>query len=161
MKYLPYENYTVTSMLPADEILHRLKSNVESKQLIRIPFLNSKTTKLYEGKVLHNEFIISRILGYRNSSKPIIIGQIIQGVENTTICIKARMIYFAYIFMFAWLGGVTFAGLVIIKQQIEAKEFEPSIFLVPVMFLFGYGLMIAGFKYETNKFKKFLVELVK
>jgi len=43
-KYLPFENYTLTSKLPVDEIKRRLADNIEPKKNLRFPGINKIST---------------------------------------------------------------------------------------------------------------------
>lgn len=67
---------------------------------------------------------------------------------------------FVYTFMSLWLGFVVLAGAAIVKDMINKHEVYPAIYGILVMFVFGYGLTLGAFKYESSKSKKFFRELL-
>ena len=71
------------------------------------------------------------------------------------------MHFFVYAFMIVWLGFVVFAGLIVLSYMVNRHKFHPGIFGVLLMFAFGYGLTLGGFKFESTKSKKFFSELLK
>lgn len=149
MKYLPFERITYRTNLSEQEIITRLSGFVEPKK-----FSFSKTsTKEYEGAINDNSFEINRIINYRNSFLPQIIGTFQKGNYGTQIEVTVKLHVFVFLFLIVWCGFVMFflISLCVVQQKISI------VFLVPVgMLLFVYALTMLGFKIESKKSKEFL-----
>jgi hypothetical protein len=165
MKYLPFENFVLTTSLPVDEVRNRLTNNIEPKKGSFIAASKTKTSKLYEGSILNNTFKIYRIINYRNSFLPVITGEISQDWGKTEIKVKMKPTIFTMIFMAIWLGitgSVCIAVLVaaiLTFKDIFRDGFSPVILIPYGMFIFGYLLVTLGFKFESSTSKKFLKTL--
>lgn len=93
-KYLPFENYVMTSKLSVEEVKRRLADNIEPKKSLRLSVFNRGTNKPYEGEILGDTFTISRIINYRNSFLPVITGHISTFLGTTQINVKMRPMTF-------------------------------------------------------------------
>jgi hypothetical protein len=160
MNYLPYENITYLSKLNIDQISERLNNVVEPER----NNLFFKTFKRfsnfeYTGTVQSDSFKIVRIIQYRNSFLPRIKGVIESDLQGTIVKVKMRMHPFVLVFCVIWFGilsiGIFFMTLVLLTSA----KFEPASLIPYGMFLFGYVLVTAGFRYESKKSKFFLAEL--
>lgn len=165
-KYLPFENYVLTTNLSADEVYQRLSDIIEPKKTFRLSMFNRNSTKPYEGEISRNSFTISRIISYRNSFLPIIHDDISTLFGQTQIQIKMRPETFVVIFMSLWLGAVGLAcigmllrGLFQIRQILQTG-FSPMLLIPFGMFIFGCLLTILAFKEESKKSKKNLATLL-
>ncbi len=163
-QFLPFENYVITTNLSVEEVVERLSFNVEPEKMFTLTFLRSSSMP-YEGNFDGNSFKISRIISYKNSFLPVILGEFKSFDGKTEIKIKMRMVIFVMIFMSFWLGmvslfcvGITIVGISQLKSIFQ-NGFSPF-FLIPyVMFTFGYLMTYLAFKYESKKSKQFLAEL--
>jgi hypothetical protein len=161
MKFFPYERFKIKSHLSKSEAINRLNNVIEPKRYFR--FFGS-SEKPYQGKIEDSHFEISRIIGYRNSFLPMIKGDIESEISGCSILISMQPQIFVVAFMIFWLGGVGFFFLVILWSFIsslgQTSATDPSILLFPAgMFVFGYALLLGGFKFESVKSKKFFQEL--
>jgi hypothetical protein len=150
MIFLPYEYIVYETSLSQEEVLFQLKSKVEKRKLFR--FSSKSDEKPYEGKFNNYSFKINRIISYRNPSLPRIRGKITKGKEKTIIKVRMRLPIFTIIFMFIWFGGVFFG----INQALTYPNGDLGLFPLLFALLVGGGIYIGGFKYESNKSKKFL-----
>jgi hypothetical protein len=164
-KYLPFENYVMTSKLSVEEVKRRLADNIEPKKSLRLSVFNRGSNKPYEGQILGDTFTISRIINYRNSFLPVITGHISTFLGKTQINVKMRPVTFVLIFISLWLGivglaclGIILVGLIQFKQVLQ-NGFSPMILIPFGMFLFGCLLITLAFKAESKKSKKFLEQL--
>lgn len=164
-KYLPFENYVLTSKLSIEEVTRRLADNIEPKKSFRFSGFNKSSNKPYEGQILGDTFIISRIINYRNSFLPIITGHISTFLGKTQINVKQRPVTFVLIFISLWLGIVGLACLEIILaglfqfRHVLQIGFSPMLLIPFGMFLFGCLLTTLAFKAESKKSKEFLERL--
>ena len=160
MKYLPFENISYSSQLDPEEILKRINEIIEPKKTFRMAgFFGNNKHKPYEGNTNGMAFNITRIIGYRNSFLPRIEGLIEKDFQGTKIGIKMRLHSFVMVFMFIWLGAVGLTCLACLTALLNNKDFEPLTLIPFGMLIFGYGLLTAGFKYESLKSKKYLAQL--
>ncbi|MBN9386319.1 MAG: hypothetical protein J0H74_36510 [Chitinophagaceae bacterium] len=164
-KYLPIGKYTLTSRLPVEEVKRRLADNIDPKRGLRLSTYRKNSTKPYEGEILGNTFTISRVIDYKNSFLPVIKGNISTFSGKTKINIKIRPVLFVLIFMTIWLGvvglvclGIIFTGLAQIRE-ISQHRFSPMLLIPFAMFIFGCLLITLSFKTESERSKKFLLQL--
>jgi len=165
-KYLPFENYILSTQLSVDEICNRLNRNIEPRKININPFQSRNASKPYEGELIGDTFKISRIINYRNSFLPVIKGQITKSFGQTFVKVKMRPDILVLIFMSFWMGIVGLACIgVLIGTLIywinQGLSFVNLLLIVPfAMFLFGFSLLYFGFKYESKMSKAFLEELI-
>jgi hypothetical protein len=165
-KYLPIENFTITTNLTFEEINNRLENCIQEKKKTIFPFSNRNSVKPYEGFIKNNSFVISRIINYRNSFLPIISGEIIYINENPIIKIKMGLPKFIKFFVAFWLGIVGIACLftllfgVLSINDIVKHGFSPFALIPFGMFVFGFLLIYFSFKYESKISKTFLIDLL-
>ena len=159
MNFLPYENYYLKTKLTPHQVALLLQKNIiaRSRDIFRS---NTNTTRPYEGYIDRNIFEVSRIINYRNSFLPIIKGQVYSENGGSSIHVKMKLHTVVAGFMLVWMSGLSIALIGVFTKMLVHKKFEPGIFLVLLMFSLGYGLTIGGFKYESNKSKKHLAELL-
>ncbi len=160
MKYLPFENITYKTKLDSAAIFERINENVEPERSFRIRgIFGSNNYKPYEGSVNGNSFSIRRIISYRNSFLPRIKGVIEKDLHGTRVNVKMRLHLFILVFIFIWCGGAGFGFFAFLTVSIGKGSFDLVILIPLGMLLFGYGLTIAGFKYESIKSKKYIAQL--
>ncbi|UZR99719.1 hypothetical protein [Chondrinema litorale] len=160
MKYLPLEDITYQTKLNTNEIVDRLNEVVEPKKTFRMNgFFGNSEHKPYEGSIHNMSFKINRIIGYRNSFIPIITGTLEEEMNGTKVNVKMRLHSFVIVFMFIWFGGVGIASLAVISYYLNNENFEPMSLIPFGMLIFGYAMVLGGFKYESIKSKKYLAEL--
>ena len=156
MKFLPYERVKIITALSRDEVLKRLDNSIEPKRYFR---QFRPGTKPYQGSLEGSHFEVSRIIGYRNSFLPMIKGDVQTEISGCSVHITMHPNIFVTAFMVVWLGGVGFFFLAFLYSLLSAST-DPSILFIPAgMFVFGYGLLLGGFKFESTKSKKFFRDL--
>ncbi|MEP6645683.1 MAG: hypothetical protein ABJC12_01220 [Saprospiraceae bacterium] len=164
--FLPYENYILTTALPAAEVNKRLADNIEPKSNSPFTFGGRVSVKPYEGKIENGEFTINRIINYRNSFLPVINGVIASTPRGTTIFVKMRLVIIVLIFIIFWLGMVGFAGTGLLLAGIFKIQSDPPVNFLPYsfiplgMFFMGVFMTSYAFKRESKKAKIFLEELL-
>lgn len=161
-KYLPFENYVITTKLSVHEIKIRLADNIEPKKSVKLSLFSNDSSKPYEGEILGDSFKITRIINYRNSFLPVITGHISTFPGRTQINVKIRPVIFVLIFISLWLGivglvcvGIILAGIFQFKNLLQ-NGFSPMTLIPFGMFFFGCLLITLGFKAESKKSKEFL-----
>lgn len=161
MKFLPIEKITYRTKLDEVTISERLLSIMEPKQTMRFTgFFAGKKHKPYEGHVLNNTFTMNRIINYRNSFIPQITGIYKKDMFGTEIKVVMKMHLIVNIFMGIWLGIIGLVCLGIIPTFFINEKFEPMLLVPYGMFFFGYALAMGAFKFESNKSKIYIAELL-
>lgn len=166
-KYLPFENFTLTTKLTFEEINKRLENSIEEKKRTFFSFSRLNSLKPYEGFIKNNSFVMSRIIHYRNSFLPIISGEIVNINEHSTININISLTKFTKFFVGFWLGIVGLVCLISLLfgllsiNNILKHGFSPFALIPFGMFIFGFCLVYFGFKYESKISKTFLIDLLK
>ena len=161
MFLLPYENLLLKTNLSIEEQRSRLKKIVGKRRLFSfIPDLRFD----YAGTIENNEFKISRNIGYKNSFKPIIIGKLMDtGYQRTYIHLIMRPNLIVAVFLLFWFGGaffILFGTLISSSPKFTVFSIEIYPYVLPLLFImFGYGILIFGFKIESNRSKKDLIKL--
>jgi hypothetical protein len=165
-KYLPFENYNLTTKLSNDDILKLIGENIQPKRAFSLKNLSYNYTKPYTGEVSKNSFKMSRNINYRNSFLPFITGKITSFLGETEVNIKMEPVSFVLIFMSVWLGvvglvciGMFLMGILRIKEVLQ-NGFSPMLLIPFLMFGFGYALTYFSFKVESKKSKEFLAKLL-
>jgi len=166
-KFLPYERFVLETSLSPTEVLDRISGSIQPpKHFFRPGFLKQKG-KLYEGAIIFpNKFKINRLINYRNSFLPVIHGLVEVKNEKTEVAVAMRLFTFSIVFMMFWLGAAAFMCIAItVAAFVQWREVLKGgislVILIPfAMFTLGYGMMMWGFKSESNEAKKFLIDLL-
>ena len=154
MNLLPYEHFTIETYLGAEEGGRRLAHSVEPKKVIRWFSTNHKP---YEGDVTSDSFKISRIIHYRNSFLPQITGSIRSDLGRTLVEIRMALHPVVLVFLVLWLAffGSIFVGSFQSFVADPGSNASPLVVGVPLMIVM-LVVVIAAFKFESSKSKKFL-----
>ncbi|MFN0063228.1 MAG: hypothetical protein ACKVPX_12040 [Myxococcaceae bacterium] len=143
--------------MPADEIIRRLGAATEPSKWLRNPF--SRNHKPYQGQITGSTFKVTRVIHYRNSFLPTVVGSVRSDGTGAVIEATLRLNPFVTAFMALWLGGVTAGAIGMTAHQLSGGK-NPAAAVVPaLMFVFGYLLMQGGFLFESRKAKRFLEEI--
>ncbi|WP_240410171.1 hypothetical protein [Flavisolibacter nicotianae] len=152
------------TQLTQDEVRNRIESVTEPRKSFRL--ISKKSEKPYQGKLVSDSFVISRIISGRNSFLPVIKGNISAYAGRTEISIRMRPVVAVLIFMTFWLGAVGFVCVGIIVsgilqfRQLTIHSFSPVALIPFGMFAFGYGLLILSYRAESHKSKTYLKQLL-
>ncbi|MEM8898671.1 MAG: hypothetical protein AAGC85_11230 [Bacteroidota bacterium] len=159
MKYLPYDQITIHSPLSISQINQKLRKHLSDRPWWKMGGVAPNT---YRGNLYSQHFNISRIINYRNSFLPQIRGEMSSTPYGSLVKLTFRLPLIASCFMMLWMGGVSFALIVIMIGLFTDPSVDFNLFmLAPVaMLLFGYLLTLLGFKAESNPSIAFFQELL-
>lgn len=123
MLLLPIEYVVYKTKLTEEEVIKRLEASIKQKK--------------YQGEIIGSKFKISRVLTLvRNSFLPIIIGTMEKSSAGSIIIkVRMRLQIHVAIFMCFWFTPI----LCLFFTTGEGLDF----------LLFGYGLVMLGFKLES------------
>lgn len=161
-KYIPFEKITIETGLRASEVEERLISIIETDPEMRKRHWltgSIKSNKEFEGNIYQGQITISPIINYKNSFLPDISGRIKSLTFGSEIELKLKLKTPIVIFAALWFGIVGLVSLIMF-MQILSGNFEPG-FIVPfIMLIFGYLVFTLGFKKESIKARKRIMEIV-
>lgn len=157
-KLLPYVKYELKTDKTIDEVRDRLAANVD----IRKPFFNFSYPKnMFHGKLEQNTFKISKtIKRQRNSFNPVIVGELKEDRESTSIRVKMRLDHAVLIFMILWLSGTGFLGVGVLIAGFLFGNFEGFLIIPLGMFCFGVALTLIAFHAGKKKSLEALKEIL-
>lgn len=163
MTFLPYEHYTIKTSLSTDDIITRLKEGLDEWKSMR--WFWSKNTHPYEGAVDGMTFRMRRIIRYRNSFLPTVSGSITQRHGVSLVEIRMKMHPIAIAFVCMWFGFIVNFLIAAIASAdtslLSLKKANPALLIPLAMLIFGYLLMMGGFKFESRKAKRYCAEFFK
>ena len=162
MKFLPYEDFYITTRLKPDEVQQRLEDEISPVNggLFKFGSFSSPSGTYFEGFAVNGMFEIKHGINYRNSFLPQIKGTTEAYLDGSRVHIKMKMLTFVTLFMCFWLSFAALAGVVVLITAINKKQFSAVALMPFVMFLFGYALTMGGFKYESRSAKNKLLEIL-
>ncbi|MEL3907006.1 MAG: hypothetical protein P1P65_08305 [Treponema sp.] len=141
-----------------NEVLQIIRDNTRIKNTV---LDISKGDKYFEGKIFEDSFKIRRIMRYRNSFLPIIIGKIEETDSGSKIKIKMRMNGFVIGFISLWFTVVIISCIAMFLAMLLSTFNRPSGFIPFIMFFFGILIVIIPNKIEVKKGQEKLQALLK
>ena len=162
MKYLPYQNYSLSTKLSIEEINKRLAAHIQPINTRRISLFSHAGNKEFEGRINHKKFDVIKIpaSGKKNGFSPIIKGTFEVYPTSTRVHIKVRLDVTAYLFLICACGIITFAGIAILIDQLRAGSFSPATLFIFVMYGFIYLISTPEFLKSSKEIKNFFCELL-
>ncbi len=152
----PWRRYVVESRLARELVVRALTANVGPRL-----FHFSAGGALFEGSVSADGFRIRRVIHYRNSFLPLIIGRFERSPYGTRIEITMRPVIAVIGLWIFWMGAVScvgiLAGRAALRHQPRALAAEP---VVVAMLAFGYLLASGLFGFEAYKAKPMIEEIL-
>ncbi len=158
LKYLiPFERRVVRSRLPVAEAIAALQAQVEPARMFRFSIRDAKA---FQGNIEGYGFRITRVIGYRNSFLPIIVGTFEPAPDGCVVRIQMRMHIAVMIFCAVWLSFLVPILIGFIMASVAGRPGFGLTVLMPVgMLVFFLGLTNGGFWVEANKQKKMLQDI--
>lgn len=164
---LPFEKYVLATSLTAEEVLRRVGNSIQAENDYTWSAFRRVYSKPYRGAVTGLSFRMIRNINYRNSFLPVIRGRVTSFSGHTEVMINMRPAGLIIVFMSFWLGltglvciGILLNGILQFREILQ-NGFSPAFIIPFIMFAFGSGLFLYGFKSESNQSKQFLADLVK
>ncbi len=144
------ENLIYRTQLSENQVIEKLQDCIAPKKDFSLfdRYNNTSNGKLYEGKISGKTFEVSRIINYRNSFLPVIMGNITQENNATLIKINMRLHKFVNVFVLIWFVFFAFVVILIMTKEVN---FLLELYVIPFVVL---TIFFGAFKFETNKSKK-------
>jgi cellulose synthase/poly-beta-1,6-N-acetylglucosamine synthase-like glycosyltransferase len=163
MTFLPYEKFVIKTHLSPDVIMVRLEGATETQKKWAFFWQEHKP---YRGKIVGNEFGISRWISYRNDFLPMIQGHINPEMDGSSVYVIMSMYWFVILFVCIWLSFYLLFFLASIANvldvfQSSSYSFNWLVCIAPLgALLFVYLLTTVSFKTEAAKSQRFLEDLL-
>lgn len=155
MPWVPFERFSLESTLPAEEVRRRLERAVEPVKWLRW----GPGERPFEGEVVDQAFHFARIITYRNSFRPQVVGRVEPTAQGSRLVGVMRLHGAVAAVMVAWLAMVlAIAVATVLSPPAQAVEQR----LIPVgMFLFGWAMCAAAFTFEAGRARAALQRLLR
>ncbi len=161
-----FDNCILTTKLSEDEVLKRIKNNIQQRKPFSFSIFKDEYTKPYTGQIIGRSFKMTRNINTRNSMLPIINGQTSSFIGLTKVKIKMHPNLIKLLITFIWLGFfglmcIKFIFMILYKSKFTSSDNLLISVLIPiVLFILMYLSLYLGFKIESKKSKKFLVDVL-
>lgn len=144
VKWLPYHRFELTSPLRPAEAQAAMAARIEPFKIFRMTMPGSRNDARFEGEATANGFRVQRIIGYRNSFLPKVVGQIIADGRGSRIAVEMQPNPFVYVFAGLWV--VVAVAAMVAQVYIVA----------PLMLFMLWGMVMLGFWMEAPKQERVL-----
>ena len=156
---LPWLAFKLHSPLCLIDARRALVSHVDERGGWSIFWTRPADRLQFRGKVKDDHFEIVRIISYRNSFIPLVVGHLSEDSNGTTVEIRMRMYLFTSIFMVVWMVGASVGAIVFFTLAVVRGE---SIgLLTPLLPVSGVMMVGVGFGSEAVKAERLLREIFK
>lgn len=156
MRILPFEKFTIESVLSPKQVMATLENQVTAKLPARRG--KGKIQEAFHGTLKGHTFKIRQTFSYQTSLVPFMYGTVAREGKHAHIHIHMKLDRLVSFFMVVWTG----IAFYLIVQNLRDEALDMLLRLAPVgAFLVGYALMIGGYLYYAAKSKKKLLEVVK
>ncbi len=152
----PYEQFIINSPLKPEAALERISEVIVKGNTTPNPY---GLSDLYEGTVADYHFRMSKRPTRRDSTPPLIQGQILSGPAGSEINVSMRLDATA-IPLLLWFGLVCSIFVVVLIAMIQNNDFRldglAPYLLLPAM---GYVMIVGGFRSDVAQVRAFLLGL--
>jgi len=145
--FIPYQRFEIKIKLSQDATREKLADIVEPRQL---GWRFSNEHKPFEGELEINKFKISRVIRYRNSFLPVLVGAIQDDLDASSLQVVARPNWFVIVLWPLLLLAFFYSTIISAETT--------NIGLILLFILFFYAVPTFFFNLELNKAKKLLNE---
>ena len=165
----PYRRFVIDTLMPREAAVAAIEKIVEPRKLWRGIF--SSGHREFQGEVSSEGFKVSRIIHYRNSFLPMVIGHFERIPEGTRVAITMRMAWPSITFGWIWLVANGVIAAIFLEPSRASALFGDSNFgqalsrakgplsYVPLgVIAFTYILCSGFFAFEARKARRILRE---
>jgi len=142
----PWRRYQLISHSTPDEVIAALRDATEERRSFRMPFSDARD---FEGVVDDDRFAVSRIIGYRNSIRPLILGRVEAAPGGTRVSIVMRPDWMALVSIVLILA-VAMTITVLVEMSVGAVRGHPGLALVTAVIAGSYLMISAPFGLEAR-----------
>lgn len=158
--FFPYKSLKISTSESLNQVVTVLKNNTSEKSLFS---LLKRHRSYFEGDVSDIGFKINRVIRYRNSFKPVIIGSYEKNENKVLIKIRMRLKLVVIAFGIVWFSGVFIVFIAFMPDILSIRSINKetiSLFIPFFMLVFGYLLFTIPFIIESKLAADKIIELV-
>lgn len=155
MRLVPSNTFTLHTAEPLPIVRQKLAAQVEPPKLFRWGV--SRNSAPYEGEVWETGFRISRIIDYRNSFLPVVLGEFQDDGAGTIVRVKMGLHPFVLSFLVLW--GFSWYSLIIplCLAGLLSAGFVLVFLGLPVVV---YAVFLYAFWFEANRSRSDLTRML-
>jgi hypothetical protein len=154
----PYRRFAIETDLTPEAVLRALAQCIETR-FVWNPFARDR--KPYQGRIRGRAFWMGRIIWHRNSSLPLVRGNVEPRGTGALVRVRMRPVLLALGFMAVWMLGVGAAGVATLVATLDGRAPGLAPLLPLGMLAFGYLVVMVGFAPEATRTTSFLCDLLK
>lgn len=154
----PWRRFEIISHSTPAEVIYAIRGATEERRYFRVPSSNSRD---FEGVVYDDRFEISRVIGYRNSLRPLISGRVEPAPGGTRIAIVMRPPWSAAAGLAAVMAVVV-TTLVLTRPALHGLQSRPqSLAIIAAVIGGGYLMTAIPFGLEVRRARVLLQRLLR
>lgn len=164
-KFIPHERLTLRTNHTVEEVEKLLFNNTSIDDASDWRWLQRgrRSDKYFGGQLFESAFKIRPNISYRNSFLPVIEGKITsEGSVSSRIQLTLQLHIFVRIFAIIWIVLTLVITTGNLSAIVSSEENLTITSILKFIFFVGIGcaVFIGGFKYESIKARKFLIQLL-
>ncbi|OOQ57982.1 hypothetical protein [Mucilaginibacter pedocola] len=160
MKFFPYERFNIITPLSPEEVHQRLLEEIKPPTELSFKELfKGKSHHYFRGVAWPTAFEVEPQISGRNSFVPKITGKTEFYLNGSSIYVTMALKTPVLVFMCAWLGMVCFAFITILLAVVKQGGPLTPLVIPLIMFCFGYGMALFGFKSKSGDAREKLVRM--
>ncbi|HUY19180.1 MAG TPA: hypothetical protein VMV15_08130 [Candidatus Binataceae bacterium] len=144
----PWRRYEIVTRSSPGEVIAAVRDATEERRYFRLP---SSDARDLEGTVEDDSFAVSRIIGYRNSLRPLIIGRVAPGGTGTRIAIGMRLQWSAAFGVVAAIGMIVTTFILTQTAFHGLQSRSAGLGVVAAMIVAGYLMITVPFGLEARR----------
>jgi hypothetical protein len=156
----PYRRLTLETSAPVVHVLKRIEQDVEPRKLWRF----SRVHRDFEGVVLRSNFKITRIIHYRNSFLPVMVGTVqprLQGGTRVEITMRLNRAIAAIMMLWAGVAVAVLLYRGLLASGAQRGNSLGALGFALAMACFAYIICAGGFNFEARRAIDILTGILK
>ena len=162
MRIVPRKKIQFDLPLTTEQLIQRIRSITTKRKVFSFQY-RSDDHHLFTGEVSETGFKIQRIIRYRNSFLPVIVGSVRSAENGSKLEVLLRLHRFVLGFMIVWFSGTIPAfviSIVLLISSIAVGPFEPMLLIGLFLAPFGIALVNIPFWIEARIAEEKLQEVL-
>lgn len=156
MLFIPFNSYVYKTNNSEKELNDKISKVIEAEIPYKSRLVYETDSIPFRGLYWYNGFKISRVINYRNSFLPVIVGEI----NGSNINISMRLNSPSLLIMLVWLLGSLIVIVPEIFSYISSKAFNSELASPFLYFIIAYIFITVIFKFESIKTKKIFDSII-
>jgi hypothetical protein len=160
MHFLPFDNFSFTTSLGAEEVNARIRKIAGPWVLYRLPSIIDPDQKPYEGELTSNSFEIYKLNFLRSDFNPVIMGKYEALTTGTRIDVNIRLRWWSLFLLVLFIGVCAFFQVLQIIEKNALARIRLDNFIPGIFGLAAYVIAMAYFNTQAIHAKLDLAKLL-